>query len=236
MIDTSMKPPCHRVRLVDSFDELVETPFAGDINALCWARHLPGDFGEIITHLQSEPGMTSIEDRDLRRLKLSPAGALARGVLLADQALLRARGLAPSLECITGYPRDEAAGPIPTDVYSFHVDSAPVPADTYLCTYAGAPSEGLANESAVRRVDIRETRAALLQRYGGVDDAAFAVHLRDHHYDLHYAPRPGSKPYSFGVGHLWRIAIAMPESPVLPCIHRAPLTPPGAPARLLLIS
>lgn len=231
-----MEPPNHRVRLVESFDELVETPFAGEINALCWARSLDGDFNEIITLLQADPGMTTIEDRDLRRLKLSPAGVLARDVLLTDQALLRERGLAPNLECITGYPRDEAAGLIPTDVYSFHVDSAPVQADTYLCTYVGACSEGLVNEGAVRRVDVPETRAALLQHYAGADDAAFAAYLADHHYDLHYAQRPGFTPYSFGIGHLWRIAIATPDSPVLPCIHRAPVTPPGAPPRLLLIS
>jgi hypothetical protein len=75
-----------------------------------------------------------------------------------------------------------------------------------------------------------------LRAYGGADDADFAAYLREHHYDLHYAPRPGAEPYTFGTGNLWRIAIALPDSPVLPCIHRAPLTLAGDPARLLLIS
>ena len=206
------------------------------MNAFCWPRQLPGDFQEIINTLQAGEGMTTIEDDDLRALALSGLGAVARDILLADQALLREAGLAPILDCIVGYPSDDVSGPIPTDVYSFHVDSAPVPADTYLCTYIGAPSEGLNNEMAERRVDVPETRATLLQSYGGADDASFAQHLRKNCFDLHYAPRPDATPYTFGIGNLWRIAIAHPGSPVLPCIHRAPLTPPGAPARLLMIS
>ncbi len=228
--------PPNRVRIVGSFDELVATRFAGEVNALCWPRHLAGDFQNVIDHLPVEDGITTIEDDDLRALRLSPAGSLARDVLLADQALLHVHGLAPVLDCISGYVRDEAAGPIPTDVYSFHVDRAPVLADTYLCTYTGACSEGLVNESAIRRVDVAETRAKLLAAYGGPDDAGFAAYLSDNCFDLHYVPHPGATPYAFGQGNLWRIAIAWPGSPVLPCIHRAPPTTPGAPARLLLIS
>ena len=135
-----------------------------------------------------------------------------------------------------GYPRDAADGPVPTDVYSWHVDRAPVPADTYLCTYIGGSSEGLPNEAAVRRVDVAETRAKLLELYGGPDGEDFAAYLAEHSFDLHYSPMLGAQPYGFGLGNLWRIAIAYPGAPVLPCIHRAPLTPRGAPARLLLIS
>jgi hypothetical protein len=224
------------VRMVGSFAELIATPFIGDLNALCWPRTLSGDFQEIVAALDVEAGMTTLDDDDLRALKLSPAGDAARRQLLADQALLRDAGLAPTLDCIVGYPRDEAAGESPTDVYSFHVDSAPVTADTYLCTYIGASSEGLANTMAERRVDHPATRARLLKSYGGADDAGFAAFLRDHHHDLHFVPRAGAEPYSFGLGNLWRIAIACPDSPVLPCIHRAPVTRPGDPARLLLIS
>jgi hypothetical protein len=229
-------PPSHRVRFVDSFEALISVRFEGDVNALCWPRQLAGDFQDVIDALQADEGMTTIEDDDLRALSLSAAGAVARDILLADQALLRDAGLAPILDCITGYPRDHAAGPIPTDVYSFHVDSAPVPADTYLCTYIGAASEGLNNEIAVRRVDVPETRAALLLAYGGADDEGFAAYLGENSFALHYAPSGDAKPYAFGVGNLWRIAIAHPGSPVLPCIHRAPLTLPGAQARLLMIS
>ena len=227
---------CHRVRFVDSFDALIATPFAGDVNALCWSRRLPGDFQAIIDRLPAEAGMTTIEDDDLRALALSPAGAQARDVLLADQALLCRNGLAPSLDVITGYPRDAGHSPVPTDVYSFHVDRAPVEADTYLCTYIGASSEGLSNEAAIRRVDVAATRAQLLAAHGGADDAGFAAYLCEQSFDLHFQPLPGAAPYTFGIGNLWRIAIAYPGSPVLPCIHRAPLTLPGDPARLLLIS
>ena len=226
----------HRVRTVGSFEELTATRFAGDINALCWPRQLPGDFQEIVDRLEAQEGMTTIGDDDLRALRLSYAGAVSRDALLADQALLRDNGLVPILDCITGYPRDEQAGPVTTDVYSFHVDRAPVEADTYLCTYIGRSSEGLLNETAVRRVDVAETRARLLTIYGGADDADFAAHLSEHCYDLHYGSLPGAEPYKFGIGNLWRIAIAYPGCPVLPCIHRAPLTLPGDPARLLLIS
>jgi hypothetical protein len=229
-------PRSHRIQIVSSFHELIATPFQGDINALCWSRHLPGDFQAILDQLPANDGITSIADDDLHALRLSPAGDVARKVLLADQALLRGHGLAPSLDCIAGYAEDGAAGPIPTDVYSFHVDSAPVAADTYLCTYIGSSSEGLANEAAVRRVDVPDTRAQLLQSYGGADDAEFAAYLSDHCFDLHYLPQPGAQPYTFGVRNLWRIAIAYPGCPVLPCIHRAPPRLPGAPARLLLIS
>ena len=116
---------------------------------------------------------------------------MAREVLLADQALRRRHGLAPTLDCITGYTRDAAEVPVPTDVYSFHVDSAPVQADTYLCTYIGRSSEGLLNEAAIRRVDVAETRAQLLEIHGGSDDADFAAYLSEHCLDLHaQVPRP----------------------------------------------
>lgn len=226
----------HRVRVVDSFEELIATPFRGDVNALCWRRRISGDFQSIIEHLEVDDGVTSIEDDDLRALTLNAAGSLAREVLLADLALLRGCGLAPTLDVINGYPKDEAAGPIVTDVYSFHVDRAPIQADTYLCTYIGSPSEGLLNEAAVRRVDITDTRAHLLQLYGGPDDEGFAEYLREHSFDLHYAPLPEAEPYAFGLGNLWRIAIAYPNCPVIPCIHRAPISQPGAATRLLLIS
>ena len=227
---------CHRIGIVGSFEELIATRFAGDVNALFWPRRLPGDFQEILGHLDTEEGLATIGDEDLRALALSPAGVVAREVLLADQALLRGRGLAPTLDCITGYPRDLAEGPVPTDVYSFHVDSAPVEADTYLCTYTGSTSEGLLNEDAVRQVDVAETRVELLRSYGGADDEHFDSYLSEQCFDLHYRPLPGAQPYSFGLGNLWRVAIAYPGCPVLPCIHRAPLTLPGDLTRLLLIS
>ena len=225
-----------RIKLVTSFRELITTPFANGINALCWQRTLLGDFTEIIRHLPAGEGTIPLDESWLASLPVSPAGRTAIEILLEDQRQLRAHGLSPILDCIHGYPRDDDAGPVPTDVYSFHVDSAPTETDTWLCTYFGAPSEGLPNEQATRRIDIPATRAELLKAYGGEDDADFLEYLQENCYDLHYVPLPQAQPYTFGIGNLWRIAVQYPGSPVPPCIHRAPGTPPGSPPRLLLIS
>ena len=218
-----------------SFAELAATPFADGVNALCWPRTLPGDFGEVVARLGAGEGIMPLDESHLGVLALSAAGRTARDTLLADLQRLREHGLAPELNCIHGYPRDDAAAAVPTDVYSFHADSAPIEAATWLCTYHGPASEGLRNEEAQRRVDVPATRAALLTEYGGADDAGFGEFLHEHCYDLHYAPVPQAQPFSFGPGHLWRIAIAWPGSPVPPCLHRAPATLPGE-KRLLLIS
>jgi hypothetical protein len=142
---------------------------------------------------------------------------------------------APVLNCIHGYPHDEGPGPVATDVFSFHADSAPVEADTWLCTYHGAASEGLRNDEAQRRVDVPATRAELLKLFGGADGAEFREFLAENCYDLHYAASAAARPFSFGRGNLWRLAVAWPESLVPPCLHRAPGTLPGE-TRLLLIS
>jgi hypothetical protein len=225
-----------RVRLVGSFQELLTTPFAGDVNALCWPRALEGNFAEVVELLETGEGIVSLDEEQLRSLPLSEAGKLAVEVMLGDLHLLREQDLEPELNCIRAYPREETPGPVATDVMSFHVDSATAEADTWLCTYHGAPSEGLENEQAILRADIPETRAELLELYGGEDDDGFYEFLAENCYDLHYAPLPEARPYSFGIGNLWRIATEWPDSPVAPCIHRAPETRPGDPARLLLIS
>lgn len=224
------------VRPVSSFDELVTTPFREGVNALCWPRTLEGDFAEVLAAVGAGQGITTLEEEDLMALKLSAEGEAAVRVLLRDLRLLRGHGLEPVLDCVDGYLRDEDPGPVPTDVYSFHADSATAEADTYLCTYSGAASEGLFGHEAARKVDQPEIRAALLKLYGGEDDEAFSAYLRENCFDLHYAPLPGARPYRFGVGNLWRIAVQHPGAAVPPCIHRAPETPPGAPLRLLLIS
>jgi len=225
-----------RLKLVGDFEELLTTPFANGVNALCWPRPLLGDFHEIVEKLGSHEGVAPLDTARLNRLSLSPAGRMAREIMLADHRQLEARGLSPELNCISSYPREKNPSLVPLDVYSFHADSAPVEADTYLCTYHGAPSEGLRNEEAQKQVDIAEIRAALLKDFGGKDDAGFAEYLNENCYDLHYAPLPGAQPFSFGLGNLWRIALAYPGSPVPPCIHRAPENSPGQPPRLLLIS
>lgn len=85
-------------------------------------------------------------------------------------------------------------------------------------------------------MDSAATRAELLGIYGGADDDGFLEFLTDGYFDLHYAALPRANPFSFGMGNLWRIAVDWPESPVPPCIHRAPRILPGDPVRLLLIS
>ena len=177
-----------------------------------------------------------VEDERLLELAVSPAGRVAVEVLLADQRLLRERDLDPVLDCIESCLRDQTGAPVATDVYSFHADSATVEADTYLCTYHGPSSEGLRNDEALRRVDIPETRAQLLLLFGGADGLEFEEYLNENCFDLHYAPRPGARPFAFGLGNLWRIAVEYPGSLVPPCIHRAPETRPGDTPRLLLLS
>jgi len=236
MIPFNLPPGYTRIKLVNSFQELVTTPFARGVNALCWQRTLPGNFGEVVERLAVDEGVTTLDDSRLEHLTVSAAGRAAIEVLLQDQRLLREHQLAPVLNCIQGYPRDENPGPVSTDVFSFHVDSATVETDTWLCTYYGPGSEGLRNDEAQRRVDIPEIRAELLKIYGGKDDEEFREYLAENCYDLHYAPVPQARPFSLGVGNLWRIAVDWPGSPVPPCIHRAPETVPGQLPRLLLIS
>ena len=232
----TLPPGYTRIKLVQSFHELATTPFEGDVNALCWQRTVPGDFSEVVEHLVVGTGITTIDDSRLLALPVSAAGRAAIDILLEDQRLLRALDLDPVLDCIHGYLRDENPGPVITDVHSFHVDSATASADTWLCTYHGPASEGLRNDEAQRRVDIPETRAELLKCFGGKDDDDFRKYLNENCYDLHYAPIAQARPFSFGLGNLWRVAVDYPGSPVPPCIHRAPETRPDQPPRLLLIS
>lgn len=230
-------PDYFRIRTVGSFEELASTPMRDGVNALCWPRRLQGDFGEVVSCLgTSEEAITTLDEAALRGLPLSDGGRRAVEVMLADQRLLRERELDPALNLISGYPRDEHAGPVPTDVFSYHADSAPVEADTWLCTYHGPASEGLRNEEALRCVDLPATRAALLREFGGEDNEDFRAYLAEHCYDLHYVPIPTARPFSFGLGNLWRIALEHPGCPVPPCVHRAPEHGPGQPPRLLLIS
>jgi len=226
-------PP--QVRRVDSFEDLLAVPFEGNCNAICWERELTGDFDEVVRRLPLGDGITPIDEADLATLQVSPAGAMAVSTLLADLRGLRAAGHAPELNCVAEYARDPDEV-LPTDVHSFHVDSATVPTETFLCSYSGVASEGLCGAEAERCVDVPEIRAALLARHGGADDEGFAAYLQERHFDLHYRATEQARPFSMGLGHLWRLAVQFPGSPVPGCIHRAPPTPPGGVRRLLLIS
>jgi hypothetical protein len=210
--------------------------FADGVNAICWARPLRGDFAEVVAKLAPGDGITNLDEARLLALDLSAEGKSAVAMMVEDLRWLRDHGRAPELNCIRSYPRDEEPEVVATDVYSYHADSAPVEADTWLCTYHGAPSEGLRSQDAVRKVDDHVIRAALLENFGGEDDEAFREFLRECCYDLHYAPKLSAQPYSFGVGNLWRINTDWPGSAVPPCVHRAPENRPEDPPRLLLIS
>jgi hypothetical protein len=236
MTDATPPPEHARILVVGSFRELIDTPFSDGVNALCWPRVLEGNFAEVVAALGEGEGIVPLDEQLLLDLSLSENGRRAVRVMLEDQRLLIEEGLEPELNVIHHYPRDETHGPIATDVISFHVDSATAEADTWLCTYHGAPSEGIPNEDAIPKANIPDIRAKLLEIHGGPDDASFSDYLAENCYDLHYAPLPHARTYSFGVGNLWRIATDWPSSPVPPCIHRAPETKPGDPVRLLLIS
>ena len=223
------------VRVVDSFEALLAARFEGACNAICWQRSLRGDFGEVLRCVPVGAGVSALDEAELEALPVGAGGAAAVAALLADLRGLRAAGHAPELNVVERYLRDDDAL-VPTDVHSFHVDSATVPTETFLCTYAGAASEGLPHDQAERCVDVPELRAALLARHGGADDARFAAYLRERHLDLHYRPLAHARPFSMGTGHLWRLAVQYPGAPVRACIHRAPPQGPGAPRRLLLIS
>jgi hypothetical protein len=224
------------VKLVHSFEELASFAWGDGINALCWPRNLPGDFAEIVAALRPGRGITPVDEETLSALPLSPSAAAARAVLLTDLERLADLGLDPLLETVHGYLGHREGERFPTHVQSFHADSADGPADTWLCTYSGRSSEGIPNGMATCRTQEPAARAALLAEFGGPDGREFEEFLHRHFHDLHYVPAEGATPWSFGIGHLWRIACDWPGCPVPPCIHRAPLTLPGDVPRLLLIS
>jgi hypothetical protein len=223
------------VHYVHSFEELIHTPYPDGVNALCWQRDLPGSYSELLDLLPLQPGINSIEDADILALEFSVEGRLAARQVLADLELLRQHDLDPVLDAIHGYVEAGETGVIPTNVRSWHVDSATAKADTYLCTYHGASSQALAPGAAIRRCDIPETRAAMLAEFGGKDDAEFEDYLAACCYDLHYLPLPGTKPVNFGVGNMWRIAVQWPGSETPASVHRAP-EPEAGRMRLLLIA
>ncbi len=223
----------HQIQRLTSFQELVSTPFNGEINALCWERKLSGDFSEIVNKLEQAENLVLVTPEDLQALQLSEAGQQARDILLNDLMLLKTHGAAPVLNLIKRYARDESYPFFPTDVYSFHVDRSPIPSDTFLCTYYGASSDIVPNAQAEQKVLVPEIRAELKKLYDGADEQ-FELFLSEHFFDLHYRAKPNANPINLGLGHLWRLAIDHPESEVLPCIHRAPNEKPGE-SRLLMI-
>ena len=222
-----------QIHSVSSFQELVSTPFKGETNAICWTRNLQGDFSELVNKVALNENIAVLEEDELLALELSEKGQLAREILLNDLKVLTAYGASPILNVIKHYDRDNTYPFFPTDVYSFHVDRSPIPTTTFLSTYAGEPSEILPNSQGQQKVLISEIRDELKKLYGG-EEEGFEAFLTEHFFDLHYAAKPNARPISLGLGHLWRVAVAHPESQVLPCLHRAPKEKLGQ-KRLLLI-
>ncbi len=221
------------INSVANFHDLVSTPFAGEINAICWARDLQGDFSEIVEKLILSENIKEIKEEELHELQLSDQGNLAREILINDMNLLKHHGASPVLNLIKYYDTDDEHSFFPTDVYSFHVDRSPIPIDTFLCTYYGDSSEILPNSEAIKKVLIPEIRSELKKLYTGTD-IDFESFLSENFFDLHYLPKANANPISLGLGNLWRLAIDHPESLVPPCIHRAPREKSGK-TRLLLI-
>jgi hypothetical protein len=225
--------PSTQIQYVHTFQDLVTTPFSGDTNVICWSRELMGDFEEIVNSIEVDDTMVELHPDDLRELELSEQGQLARDILLNDLQLLESHGASPSLNIIQYYERDDSYPFFPTDVYSFHVDRAPIAADTILCTYYGACSEILSNAQGTQKVLIPEIRDELKKLHDGADED-FESFLIENFFDLHYQANPGAQSIQLGLGHICRLAIDHPDSKVLPCLHRAPKEMNGQ-KRLLLI-
>ena len=218
---------------ITSFKELVSTAYYQDVNAMCWRRELTGNFFEIVSKLERDEDIVIIEEDELRALKLTNQGNLARTVLLNDLKLLENHGALPTLNLIKQYERDDAFPFFPTDVYSYHVDRSPIPIDTFLCTYHGAASDILPNDQAQQKILVPEIRLELRKLYDG-EDEGFESFLSEYFFDLHYQALPNARPINLGVGHMWKLATDHPNSKVLPCIHRAPEENDGK-IRLMII-
>lgn len=223
----------NQVKLVSTVDELVDTEFRGEMNAVCWQRNLPGDFKEIVTKLQLKESVTAISIDELLALSLSLEGNEARRIIVDDLTLLTDLGALPTLNLIKSYERDNEFDFISTDVYSYHVDRSPIATDTFLCTYYGASSDILPNHEVEQKIFIPEIRQKLYDLYEG-SAAGFEDFLKEYFFDLHYQPKPNASPLNLGIGHLWKLAVDHPEQRALPCVHRAPIENEGE-NRLLLI-
>ena len=217
---------------VNTFEDLVSTPFEGNINALSWKREIEGDYEEIVNAFEFKENIIEIDPSDLKNLKLSEAGIIAINTILNDYELLQSQGASPVLNIIKYYEEDTSFPFFPTDVYSYHVDRSPVATNTFLCTYFGSTSELIPNEQAIQKITIPEIREKLISLFDG-ETTEFETFLSEHFFDLHYATKPNTQPIQSEIGHIWRLAVDHPSSKVLPCVHRAPKE--NGKKRLLLI-
>ena len=93
---------------VTNFNDLVSSPFFGEMNAICWNRELKGDFLEIINKVALKGNITVLDEEQLNALQLSEQGQLARELLLNDLTFLKVHGAAPTLNVIQHYERDDS--------------------------------------------------------------------------------------------------------------------------------
>lgn len=222
-----------QIKCVTNFYDLVAIPFLDEINAIGWTRNLVGDFSEIVNKIALTENLMVLNEEELCEFNLTKQGQLARNIILHDLALLRAHGASPTLNLIKYYERDDADSIFSTDVYSFHVDSSPIPTETFLCTYYGESSQIIPNSQVQQKVLIPEIRSELKKLYSGAEEG-FESFLSKHFFDLHYQAMPHAQPISLGIGNIWRLATQHPESKVQPCVHRAPKEKTGE-NRLLMI-
>lgn len=220
-------------KMVSTFQELVETQFSGDINALCWRRNPIGDFQEIASQLKINENITEIFIEDLNQLQLSENGKLARKFIIQDLQFLTDYGAQPSLNILKNYERDDEFDFISTDVYSYHVDRSPIESDTFLCTYFGASGDIIPNDQVQQKIHIPEIREQLKILFNG-PESEFEHFLKENYFDLHYQAIPNAKSTNLGNGNLWRLSVDHPGQKVSPCVHRAPIENEGE-LRLLLI-
>ncbi|WP_348797334.1 DUF1826 domain-containing protein [Flavobacterium adhaerens] len=214
-------PKNKQIKIIDNFNDLVNTEFQNDLNAICWSRKLMGNFKEIVEKLRLKDNITEVSPDDLLALSLSDEGQMAREIILNDLQLLKDFGALPSLNLLQHYERDEEFDFFSTDVYSYHVDRSPIATDTFLCTYYGAASDILPNDQAIQKILIPEIREKLKTLHDG-SETEFENFLEDCFFDLHYQAKPNAKPVNLGLGNLWRLAVDHPQQKVLPCVHRAP--------------
>ena len=65
MIDFS--PAENQIFCVTNFQDLVSTPFHGEMNAICWTRELTGDFSEIVKKIKLNENIATVEARRASR-------------------------------------------------------------------------------------------------------------------------------------------------------------------------
>ncbi len=84
------------IRYVDSFQELLGTPFAEGVNALCWRRVLAGDFSKIVASLGAGEGIVGLDEDRLHALPLDAMGRASVACMLEDLGDCSRTGSRPS--------------------------------------------------------------------------------------------------------------------------------------------